>query len=289
MNFPFQLVISLIAAIDSGRKAVIPDHELAEIPPERRVEKPAAASLIFPSNWEDYLTNLRNLPILLGVNKFRGWLEVLGGGLQSVEEEAMDAIMGGASFANLIDPKNEKPTNYGGAFYHIQAQELLVRGQMRQLVYNTRGGDNDQLAALREVIEEGIVNGVAIISMLPNAVNVGVPFSPFNLNLRRVLEKKFPGMYDGSETYAQIVAQRGFLATVDVNAPDLPKFADNTEISGLRWVTLAELFELAKAKAGQEADLSPNVQDSVLRNTVPLHFMKWFVEWLIAQQRDFSW
>jgi len=289
MNFPFQLVISLIAAIDSGRKAVIPDHELAEIPPERRVEKPAAASLIVPSNWEEYLTNLRDLPTLLGFNKSRGWLEVLGGGLQSIEEEAMDAIMGGATFPDLIDPKNEKPTRFGGSFYHIQAMELLVHGQMRQLVYNTQGGDNDQLAALREVVEEGIIDGVNIVKMFPNAVNVGVPFRPFNMNLSRVLQEKFPGMYDGTETYAQIVAQRGFLATVDVTAPELPTFADNTEIGGLKWVTLQELFELAKAKAGQEANLPAAVQGDTLRNTVPLHFTKWFVEWLIAQQRDFSW
>ena len=288
MNWPWSEIVGLIAAIDAARKVVITEEKLAEIPPQRRVEKPAAAALILPPNWEDYLGQLRDLPILLG-KSHRGVLEVLGGGLQSKDESVWDSMMSGATFPDLIDKRTSKPVSYGGSFYHLQAFSILTRGEMAQVVYNTKGGEHDLLAALREVVEEGVVHGISIVAALSNSVNVGVPFSPFNLNLRRVLEAKFPGMYDGTEPWAQIVVQKGFLATVETEAPALPEFSENAEISGLKWVTLAELLELAKAKTGHEVELPAHLKDEKLRNSIPLHFVKWFAEWLIAQQREFSW
>lgn len=289
MNSFWELLISLISAIDSARKAVISEEELAKIPPHRRIEKPAAAGFIVPKKWGTYLEHLRELPVLLGRSSRTGWLEVLGGGLQSAEESIMEKMFAGATFPNLIDPKTKKPSSFGGAFYHIQTQSILASGQMAQLTYNTKGGEHDQMAALREVVEEGLVDGVKVVTSFSNSVNVGVAFSPFNRNLRPLLEERFPGMYDGEEPWAQIVVQRGFLATVDVEHPQLPEFAHNSEIKGLVWLTLEELVALAKVKVGREVGLPQEIKDEVLRNSVPLHFLKWFIEYLYASGVQFTW
>lgn len=274
--------------LDRGSKRIVPVEQLVMIPPQLRVNKPAAAALIVPPNWETYLPRLRGLPLLMGFDGTRQWWELLGGALESAEEQVYGMLHEGAVFPDLPDGKGD-PSRFGGAFYHVQAQALLTDGGLRQLTYNTRGGETDQMAALREVVEEGVA-GMTIVKAFPHTLDVAVAFAPTNPNLKRCLQPKFPLMYDPGQFYAvQVVQQRGFLCTIPEAPPELPAFTANPEIEKVDWISADHLVAMSAVKAGYTYDPATPPPIGAMRNSVPLHFLDWLIRSLVEEELEWAW
>jgi len=54
------------------------------------------------------------------------------------------------------------------------------------------------------------------------------------------------------------------------------------------WITANEILNMSQRKAGHEnSRISPT--DMHVRNSIPAHFIKWFLEYLIAERIEWNW
>lgn len=233
--------------------------DVSKMPGTHVVEKNAVAGLISSADWRAYLQRFRHFPVLLGCNVHGKW-EVIGGGQESEEEKALDAIMRGALF-----PGHQ--CDYVGAFYHLQALSILSTGHFSPLTYKESVED----VLEREAVEEGIESKLEYKHLFLQKKEIPVVFRPQNPNVRAALQARFPEMYTEVH-YAQIIKQRGVFCITDTEYPDLPDFFPNDEIIEIKWHTVGELCQTY----------------THLRNGIPFLLIQWFIE-SYAQDEHISW
>ncbi len=273
-NFSTDGLVIIASKIDNAMKGVIPASEYSRIDPRYVVSKPAIGAIILDMNWKD-ANHFSELRMLLAKSKKTNMIEVFGGGVSSKEEDSFQAMFTGAEFPEF---HGTDPVKFAGPYYHFQCHSLLTKEKLSQPTIS----ENEMKAAQREILEEGM-SGIEFVTILPEKHRIGVPFLPKNPNIKRVLEKKFPALYSdsGQLKMVQVVEQTAILAT----SPAESKFHENDEVLSPVWLTVEQIVALGRRRAGLMNNTDElGVSEYSLRNSVPIHFIKWLYEYFLRTE-----
>lgn len=179
-----------------------------------------------------------------------------------------------------------RPDRAESAFYALQVHSLLLTGALASLTYDMQ--ESHLQALLRELAEEGLVNGVVPDSVrrLDLVREIPLRFSPYNADLRELLERAGHGaLYEDVPTAAQVIVQYLFLVEVDETRLQVAPGEELISFSG------EEVLALGRVAAGltSRTELPVALRDVALRNAVPLLSFEALLRLCIQEGASWRW